>query len=336
VRADEVDDFIRGEMERQKIPGLALAIVRGGEPLRSAGYGLADVENDVPVTPETVFKIASLSKQFIAAGIMLLVEDGKLSVDDRIGSHLEGTPETWKDITLRHLLTHTSGIVREAPAFDPFKIQPDITVIQSAWPLPLEFAPGEKYQYCNVGYFALAEVITRVSGQPWEDFLQARIFGPLGMTATRATNAALIVPRRARGYDQIGPLLSNAAGNIAVRPSGAFLSTVLDLAKWDAALNSDSPLTRESLTQMWTPARLNSGETSPYGFGWKLDPFESRRQIHHSGSLAGFKSHYSRFPDDKPSIIVLTNFSGADPQKIVRGLASMLLPGRTAGPATAQ
>jgi D-alanyl-D-alanine carboxypeptidase len=325
ARADEADDFIKAEMERQKIPGLALAVVREGNVAKAQGYGLADVENEVPVTPETVFKIASLSKQFIAAGIMLLANDGKLSVDDRVSRHLEGTPETWKDITIRHLLTHTSGLVREAPAYDRFKVQHDAAVIQSAYPLPLEFPTGEKYQYCNVGYFALAVIIQRVSGLSWEDFLNTRIFAPLNMSATKATNVSRIVPRRAHGYEHIGPVLVHASDNIAVRPSGAFLSTVLDLAKWDAALYTDKPLPQAALAQMWTPVRLNSGATHPYGFGWKLE-FDSRRQIHHSGSLGGFRSHFSRFPEDKLSFIVLTNCGTANPEKIVQGLAKIYLP----------
>ena len=140
--------------------------------VKAEGYGFADVEHRVPARPDTVFKIGSVSKQFIATGIMLLVQDGKLAVGDKVSKYLAGTPATWEAITLRHLLTHTSGIVREAPGFDPYKLQPEIAVIETAYPLPLRFTPGEKYEYCNVGYFVLAEIIHSVSGKPWADFLE--------------------------------------------------------------------------------------------------------------------------------------------------------------------
>ncbi len=332
LRADEADEFIKAEMERQKIPGLSLAVVKEGKVLKAQGYGLADVENKVPVTPESVFKIASLSKQFIAAGIVLLGRDGKLCVDDKVSAHIPGTPESWKDITIRHLLTHTSGIVREAPAYDPYKVQPDLAVIESAFPLPLEFPPGTRYRYCNVGYFTLAEIITRVSGKPWAEFLHERIFTPLEMKDTQPTNAVMIIPRRVHGYEQLGGALIHGTDNLAVRPSGAFVSTVLDLARWDAALDTDAPLPQAALAEMWTPVKLNDGSVHPYGFGWSLDPFESRRQVHHSGSLGGFRSHYARFPESKVSVIVLTNGSGARPRVIVEGVARLFLPGPPAAP----
>jgi Beta-lactamase class C and other penicillin binding proteins len=183
-RAQDIDDFVKGWIEKQHVPGVAIAVVKDGALIRAAGYGLANVEHRIPVRPDTVFKIGSLSKQFIAAGIMLLAQDGKIAVDDKVSKHLEGTPRTWEAITLRHLLTHTAGLVREAPGFDVYKLQPDIDVIKSAYPLALASAPGDKYEYSNLGYFVLAEVIARVSGTPWGDFLSARIFAPSGMTAT--------------------------------------------------------------------------------------------------------------------------------------------------------
>jgi CubicO group peptidase (beta-lactamase class C family) len=166
AQVNKVADYVKAEMKRQRIPGLSLAIVKEGKVILAEGYGLANVEMSVPARPETVFKICSVSKQFIATGIMLLAQEGKLGIDDPISRYLEGTPATWKAITIRHLLTHTSGLVREAPGFDPFKIQSDADVIKSAYPLPLRFAPGEKWEYCNISYFMLAEII-RVAGRPW-------------------------------------------------------------------------------------------------------------------------------------------------------------------------
>lgn len=326
VRADKVDDVVKAEMQRQRITGLSLAIVKDGKIVKAEGYGLANVEYNIPAKPETVYKIGSVSKQLIASGIMILAQDGKLSPDDKIGKFLEGAPETWNGVTLRHLLTHTSGIVREAPGFDPFKIQKDFDVIKTAYPLPLQFPTGEKYQYCNVGYFSLAEIIARVSGKSWGDFLNERIFAPLGMTATQVTSSSAVIPNRADGYVWDKDKLRNATNYLAVRPSGAFLSTVLDLAKWDAALYGDTVLKQATRELMWTPVKLNDGKTYPYGFGWELAPLGNHKQIHHGGSLPGFRSRYSYFPDDKLSIIVLTNTDNANPVTIVRAIAAVYFP----------
>jgi len=326
VRADKVDDYVKAEMQKQRVPGLSLAVVKEGRIIKTEGYGLANVEHNITARPDTVYKIGSVSKQFIATGIMLLVQEGKISPDDKVGKYLDGTPETWGGITIRHFLTHTSGVVREGPGFDPFKTQKDFDVIKTAYPLPLRFTTGEKYEYCNVGYFSLAEIIARVSGKPWDDFMTERVFTPLGMNASRATSASAIVPNRADGYEWRNDRMVNATDYLAVRPSGAFLSSALDLAKWDAALYTDNILKQPTREQMWTPVKLNSGVAHPYGFGWSLDPLGNHRQIHHGGSLPGFRAHYSRLPDDKLSIIVLTNCGSANPQAIVRGVAGIYLP----------
>ncbi len=326
ARADKIDDYIKAEMLKQRVPGLSLAVVKDGKIIKAQGYGLANVEHNIPAKPETVYKIASVSKQFLATGIMLLAQDGKLRVDDKVSQYLDGTPETWKAITIRHFLTHTSGVVREAPGFNAFKVQDDFDVIKTAYSLPLRFTTGEKYEYCNVGYFSLAEIIRRVSGKGWEEFLQERIFAPMGMTATRATTTKAVVPHRADGYEWNKDTMQNALDYLALRPSGAFLSSVLDLAKWDAALYTDKYLTQTTRTQMWTPMPLNNGAKYPYGFGWDLAPLGNHKQVSHGGSLPGFRAHFSRFVDDKLSIIVLTNSGNATPQAVVNGVAALYFP----------
>jgi D-alanyl-D-alanine carboxypeptidase len=321
--ADAVDKYVTAELTRRHIPGVALAIVRGGKVVKAQGYGKADLEHEIPVTPETVFKIGSVSKQFLATGIMLLAQDGRLSVDDPVGKHIDGVPESWRGITLRHFLTHTSGVVREGPAFDASRVQPDIDVIRSAFAAPLEFPTGSKYQYCNVCYFSLAEVIARVSGKPWDVFLTERVFAPTGMSATRTTTTTALVPRRARGYVWRNDQYQNAAELLALRPSGAFLSTVLDLAKWDAALYQDRILTKASRDAMWKAMPLTDGGTSQYGFGWQLSAVEGHRRVHHGGSLPGFRAEMARFPDDHLTVIVLTNADGAAPAEIAAGVARL-------------
>jgi CubicO group peptidase (beta-lactamase class C family) len=301
VHGQDIDDLVKSWMEQQHVPAVAIAVVKGGALIKAEGYGLADVENRVPARPDTVFKIGSLSKQFIATGIMLLVQDGRIAVDDKVSKFLEGTPATWETITLRHLLTHTSGLVRESPGFDFNKFQPDIDVIKAAYPVALTFIPGEKYEYSNLGYFVLAEVIHRVSGKPWGDFLRERVFMPLAMTATRVTSLADIVPSRARGYAWRSGRLLNEDDLPAVRPSGGFLSTALDLAKWEAALSGDQVLKGPIKREMWTPVKLNDGRTFPYGFGWQLDDWPADApaptgvpMMRHGGSINGFRAGYAR------------------------------------------
>ena len=170
TRADQADDFIRAEMQRQNIPGLSLVVVKRGEVVKAEGYGLANIKREIPATAHTVYRIASVSKQFIAAGIMVLVQEGRLGLGDSVRQYLEGAPPAWNGITIRHLLTHTSGLVREAPGFDPFKAQSDASTIGTAYPLPLRFAPGEKWEYSNTGYYVLAEIIHTVSGRSWPEY----------------------------------------------------------------------------------------------------------------------------------------------------------------------
>ena len=327
ARADNVDDYVKAEMKRQHIPGVSVAVIKDGKVIKAEGYGLANVELNVPAKPETVYKIGSVSKQFIAAGVLLLVQDGKLSLDDKISKFLEGTPDTWREITVRHLLTHTSGIVREAPGFDPLKIQDDADVIKTAYHLPLRFAPGEKWEYCNVGYFSLAEIIRKVSGKPWSDYLSERLFMPLEMNATRATTMTEIIQNRANGYVWRNGKLDNADIYFALRPSGAFLSTVLDLAKWDAALYTDKVLKQSTLSQAWAPVKLNNDATHPYGFGWELSSVGGHKMTHHGGSLPGFRAQISRFVDDKLTVIVLTNGDNATPNSIALNIAAFYIPG---------
>ena len=332
-QAQDVDEFVKGWIESQHVPGVAIAVIKDGTLAKAQGYGFADVENRVSVRPETVFKIGSVSKQFIATGIMLLVQDGKISVDDVVSKYLDGTPKTWEAITVRHLLTHTSGLVREAPGFDFSKVQSDAEVIKTAYPVALASPPGEKYAYSNLGYFTLAEIITRVSGKTWPDFLSERVFRPLGMTATRVTNLAEIIPNRASGYAWRNGKLQNEDDWPAVRPSGAFISTVLDLAKWELALSGDQILKEPAKRDMWTRVKLNSGQTFPYGFGWQLEdwPPDSKvptgvPMIRHGGSMNGFRAGYARWPSHRLAVIVLTNLTDASYEGLAANIAIRYVP----------
>jgi CubicO group peptidase (beta-lactamase class C family) len=262
---------------------------------------------------------------------MVLVQDGRLDVDGRVSEYLDAAPASWRAITIRHLLTHTAGLARESPGFDPMKAQADASVVEAAYETPLRFAPGSRWEYSNLGYYVLAEIITHVSGEPWSEFMRERVFGPAGMTVTAPTDVAL--PNRATGYtgnDNAEPADDDW---IAVRPSGAFLSTVGDLAKWDARLDTDSVLTEASRRQMWSPVQLSDGGAHPYGFGWHVETRkDGRRVVWHGGGLPGFASYFGRFLDDRVSVIVLTNGNDVDVIALANGLANLYLQADRAAP----
>ena len=325
LRADAVDDLVNAELARQQIPGLALAVMKDGKLAKSAGYGLANVEEKVPVRPETVFRIASVGKQFIATGILLLVEDGKMTLDDRLGALLDDAPPTWAPLTVRQLLSHTSGLVRESPGYLPILRQPDINVIRAAYPLPLQFTPGEKYQYSNVGYFTLAEIIRRKGGQPWPEFIAARVFRPAQLDATATTDQPPHGPR-ATGYAGKEGKWTPVTDALALRPSGAFHSTVLDLAKWDRVLDGDTVLKPSSRKELWTRIRLNDGSTHDYGLGWAVTAKGGRDMVRHGGSQSGFRTEYLRFPKERVTVIVLANADEAKPAVFAERVAELFLP----------
>jgi CubicO group peptidase (beta-lactamase class C family) len=334
AHADPTDDFITAQMRSQKIPGLSLTVIKDGTIVKVQGYGLADVKNKVTATPETIYDIASVSKALLGTGLMLLVQEGVLSLDDPITKHLDDVPPSWRGITIRHLLTHTSGLVRDAPGYNQYRDQEDSEVIKTTYSLPLRFPPGEKWEYSNAGYSPLAKIITKLTGRPWTEYMAERVFKPAGMTSTYPVNTGASLPNRARGYADNDTPLKEADHRRALLPAGGFLSTVVDLAKWDALLERDSFLTEATRRQMWTAVTLNNGTTYPYGLGWELDAqgsVKGRRVVRHGGSVIGFRAEFARFVDDRLTIIVLMNLHDVDWQTIVRGVAARYLPPATAG-----
>ena len=312
AHADAIDNYMKEELERRRIPGAALAVARDGKLVKARGYGLANVEHEVPVTPDTVFELASVTKQFTATAVMLLVEQGKIRLDDPITVHVPQAPETWKSITVRHLLTHTGGFPGLADGFQTLRgggARLNYTTAQmfdAAAKDTLSAAPGERWRYSDVGYFVLGMIIEHASGQRYRDFLDAHFFKPLGMTATSVLDQSRILKHRAAGYTLRDRQLVNIRRVAQTElPShyGVF-STVKDLIAWDAALAAGTVVKPETLAQMWTPVRLNSGATYPYGFGWFVDERRGHRWISHTG-ITG--TELSRFPDDGLTVVVLTN-----------------------------
>ena len=312
VNADTVDEYVHARMTWERIPGLSIAVVRNGKVIKAQGYGSANLETDTAATSETVYRIGSVSKQFLAAGMMLLVQEGKVGLDDPVSKYLADTPVTWKDITVRQLLSHSSGIVRESPAFDPMKVQSDMDVIKATYSIPLRFAPGSKWEYSNINYYCVAEIIRNITGEPWSKFIAERIFRPSGMNATRTATMPEIVPNRASGYATTEDGLRNADVWNALRPSGAFMSTVSDFVRWDAELDTDKVLNAESRKAMWTSVKLSDGTAYPYGFGWYIDEVNGHRRTHHGGGVPGFVAEFDRFPDDQICVILMANIQNRD------------------------
>jgi CubicO group peptidase (beta-lactamase class C family) len=325
VQDEKIDEFVKVQMQARKIPAVSIVVLKNGEIVKTKGYGFANVEHQVGAKPETIYQSGSVGKQFTATLVMLLVEEGKLALDDKINKYFTDAPETWKDITVRHLLTHTSGISNKL--YNQMNMRADYTedeLIKKISAIPLDFQPGEKWNYSNPGYVTLGILIHKVSGKFYGDLLQEKIFKPLAMTTARIINEADIIPNRAAGYHLVKGELKNqqwVSPTLNTTADGSLYLTVLDMAKWDAALYSEKLLKKTSLEQMWTPVKLNNGKTQAYGFGWSFGEIKGHKIIEHGGAWQGFTTFIARYVDDKLSVIVLTNLAGADPGKIAHGIA---------------
>jgi D-alanyl-D-alanine carboxypeptidase len=331
---DPLDRYIENQLKERNVPGLSLAIARDGKLERAKGYGLADVELNVPATVRTVYQWASVTKQFTAEAIMLLARDGKLRLEDKIAQHYSNAPEAWTDITIRHLLNHTAGIKSYTSLPNFFTTvrkdyKPD-ELIGLVRDLPLEFEPGEKWSYNNTAYYLLGMVIEKVSGKSYGEFLEERIFKPAGMTTARVNHQFEIIPNRATGYEYRSNALLRSEFVSPTQPfaAGALVGTVLDLAKWDAALYTDKILPTSDRQEMWTPTKLNNGETSGYGYGWQLGDIRGHRYVAHGGGIHGFSTYILRFIEDKLTVVVLMN-AGSNPEIIARGVAGQYVNGLT-------
>ncbi len=332
VRADAVDDLLGAEIRRQHLPGIAVAVVHDGVVTRTAAAGFADLEHGVKATTETIFQIQSITKTFTAAAILLLAQEGKLSLDDPIARHLEGTPQSWNTITLRHLLNHTSGIkdfINEPTASLRLEVT-EAEVLRTTAARPLNFPPGERYAYSNTNYHLLAMVIRKLSGKWYGDFLRERIFLPLAMTNSRPVSLTQVVPNRASGYSWTGLEFRRGdfiAESILSYGGGGVLSTAPDLALWAQAMMSSKLLKPETVTEAWTPARLSDGQTTGYGLGWGIGRVQGHREISHTGGHAtGFTSFLGIYPEDRLAVVVLVNRRGADPAHIARRIAGVYVP----------
>lgn len=336
----DVDQYIQGQLVEQKIPGITLVVVRDGAVIYAKGYGYASLESARPVKPEDRFEIGSITKSFAATAIMLLVEEGKISLDDKLDKFIDRVPAAWSGITIRHLLNHTSGLP-EYPDDATFadlganKIIGEEDMLARFRAYPLRWAPGTQYGYCNVGYDMLGIIVHKLTGKHYFDFLKERVFTPLGMNSVRLIAPNLPQTDSALGYAIDGarraPFVATDAMLVylGMAASGIQMSA-MDMAKWDAALYTEKILKKSTLDLMWTNSafvQAANATTSDiyYGLGWQLRTQNGIRWVYHSGGMPGFVTDFMRYPEQKLTIIAFTNLDDqhANARAIVRAVGPM-------------
>ncbi len=332
---DEISARVTSEMAAQQIPALSLAVLQSGKLLFAQGYGLANLELGVKADERTVYGLASISKTFAATALMLLVADGQCRLGDSIRVYLPEAPASLEPITLRHLLSHTSGLPFQVrlEQYDPcerFIYRLDVThdeFLQAAVQTPLDFAPGTQTQYSNTGYFLLGIIIERVSGVSYAEWLASRIFHPLSMNSTRINDPAAVIPHRAASYSLQDGVLRNADYTAApwfFAPNG-IVSSIMDMALWDAALTAGQVLPFSLLQQMWEPANLAGGEIGEFGLAWRVEQHERGKVVSHTGGGPRSSCYHARFPEAQVSIILLANRGGASVSDLGKAIVGRFL-----------
>jgi CubicO group peptidase (beta-lactamase class C family) len=325
----EMDTFLQAYLDTGKFIGSAL-VARGDEVLLSQGYGMANLELDVPNTPETVFRLGSLTKQFTAAAILQLQDQGRLNVNDTLGQYLPDAPHA-DEVTLAQLLSHSSGIpdaaqISEGASYgEALRLaRPVDEIISQPAGQSLAFTPGSQYHYCNVCYVMLGRIVEKVSGQPYADYLAEHIFQPAGMTSTGYDDAGRIIDHRATGYNWDGTTYRNSQfiDMSNVRAVGDLVSTVLDMYKWDRALYTDTLVSAAARDAYFTP-RISRGEGSSYAYGWVIRETPEHTLAEHSGEIMGFVSFVIRDPATQLYVVVLSNVEDPAAVNVAQGLAAI-------------
>jgi CubicO group peptidase (beta-lactamase class C family) len=325
-----VDSLANAFLVRHEAPGVSIVVIRGADTLVSQGYGFADLENSVPATPHSVYRIGSITKQFTAAAVMQLVEAGRVKLDDPIGTYLPTLPARWHSATVRQFLNHTAGV----PSYTDIgqrwlkrmgeKMSPDslvgLTANDSLW-----FAPGTSWRYDNTGYVVLGMLVAKASGKAYDQYLQEKFFTPLGLSETMYCGNAPIIPHRAQGYARDSAGWRNASFIDMSQPfsAGALCSSALDLAHWNHALGTGKVVNAASYREMTTPT--GAAASRHYGFGLVSDSLAGHRIITHSGGINGFSTINAWFPDDSLTITILPNAEGARPDRLMNAVARVAL-----------
>jgi len=330
--ASAIDAMLVGTYKPDQ-PGAAVIVVKDGKTVLRKGYGMADLELGVKIEPDMVFRIGSITKQFTGVSILMLIEQGKLAFTDEITKFWPDYPTHGYKITVEHLLTHTSGIKSYTSLPEWLAMwRKDMSVdeiINLFKDKPMDFAPGEKWAYNNSGYILLGAIVEKVSGESYEQFVQRHIFDVLGMKHSSYGSAARIIPRRIPGYSRGKTGLENSAYLSMTQPyaAGSLLSSVDDLALWDAALSTDKLVKQPTLQRAFTPYKLNSGKSTGYGYGWAIVDYEGHQMIEHGGGINGFTTYLLRVPQDRVMVAVLTNkdYGRPTPDDVAFKIASMAI-----------
>jgi len=314
-----MDQVVQSYVGGRQFMGSVL-VAHGNEILLNKGYGFANLEWNIPNSPQTKYRLGSMTKQFTAACILLLEERGKLKTDDPIAKYMPDAPAAWRKITFFHLLTHTSGIPNftsfpEYKSLEPFASTPEKLVARFR-DKPLEFPPGEKFSYSNSGYVLLGHLIEKISGDPYARFVQENIFTPLDMKDSGYDSNLAIIPHRASGYDA-GPQNAGFIDMSIPFSAGALYSTTDDLLRWERALFGGKVLSEAALKKMITPFREN------YAFGLVVAEEKGRTVIQHGGGIEGFNTSMLYYPGDKLAVVVLGNLTGGAPDAIAHSLAAL-------------
>ena len=326
-----VDSLVTNALKEGPVAAMSVAVVRGKDTVVMKGYGLADVENDVAATPQTVYRIGSITKQFTSAAVLQLVEQGKVSLDDSIGKHLSNIPAGWRAVPVRQLLNHTSGIPSYTSAGPRWATRmrldlPHDSLLGIIANDSMDFASGSQWRYNNTGYYLLGMLIERVTGRSYADVVRDQLATPLGLRATMYCDTKPIIKRRAQGY-QVAPddKLINADAISMMQPfsAGALCSTVGDLVAWQRALAAGRVVKPASYTSMTTAEGIAAG--SRYGYGLFMDTLGGRARVQHGGGINGFNAMLAYYPADTLSIAVLGNTNGAWVDRVAANIARAAL-----------
>ena len=323
----KIDRFVSGEMSRQKIPGMAIAVVKNGEAVVAKGYGFANLEHQVPVTTHSIFQSGSVGKQFTAAAIVHLEERGKVRLDDNIARYLPPTKARWGSITVRQLLTHTSGIPEYEDEVDWRRDYSERQLAELVGLLRRRSTPGQKFEYSNSGYLLLGILVRMITGKFHADYVRENIFEPLGMKTARIVSDADIVPNRVAGYrmskdrilnqDWVSPTFNQTA-------DGCVRLSLNDFLAWERGVRARALLKPESWLQIFTPVVLKSGKTHPYGFAWEIRQKNGQTVHGHDGSFQGFEAILTRYIEEELTIIALANLAEVDLAQVTQHLAELI------------
>jgi CubicO group peptidase (beta-lactamase class C family) len=328
----KIDAIVEGPIKAGRIAGASVAVLKGNETIVMKGYGFADLELDVPTPPHAIYEIGSVTKQFTAAAILLLAEQGKLALGDEITKFLPDYPTQGNHVTIRHLLNHTSGIkgytaLREFRDFQMLK-KPREELVKLFSGRPFDFKPGDEQIYNNSAFFLLGLIIERVSGKTYAEFIQEHLFDKVGMRDSHYCSERAIHKNHVHGYDTVGNVLVLKAylDHSWLYAAGSLCSSASDLVAWNKALHGGNVLKPESYREMTSPALLNRGMTVRYGLGISLAETDGRRTISHAGSINGFLSESEYYPDDDLVIVALLNTAGpVSPRDLARQIAEAVL-----------